>query len=162
MYAEKQFAILGFPCNQFLLQEPGANASEIFAVLKHIRPGDGFVPNFDMFKKGDVNGKDENPIYSFLKSRCSPLKLEFADVYKLHYEPMHANDIRWNFEKFLIDCSGNPIRRYDESLDPLAITEDIDYLLEKDKHCNGATTAVPPPPPPTPAATETAGGHSNS
>jgi len=161
MYAEKPFAILGFPCNQFLLQEPGANASEILAVLKYIRPGDGFVPNFDMFKKGAVNGEDENPIYSFLKSRCSPPKQEFADVSKLHYHPMHANDIRWNFEKFLVDCSGNPIRRYDESLDPLAITEDIDYLLEKDQHCNGAAIP-PPPPPPTPAAVETAGGQTTS
>ena len=37
------------------LQEPGANASEIFAVLKHVRPGDGFSPNFDMFAKSDVS-----------------------------------------------------------------------------------------------------------
>ena len=38
-YADQPFKILGFPCNQFLRQEPGANASEIFAVLKHVRPG---------------------------------------------------------------------------------------------------------------------------
>ena len=36
-------------------QEPGANASEIFAVLKHVRPGDDFVPNFEMFAKSDVS-----------------------------------------------------------------------------------------------------------
>ena len=44
-------------------QEPGANASEI----KYVRPGDGFEPNFDMFAKTEVNGKTENPIYTFLK-----------------------------------------------------------------------------------------------
>jgi glutathione peroxidase len=49
------------------MQEPGANASEIYATLKYIRPGGGFVPNFDMFAKTDVNGKTENPIYTFLK-----------------------------------------------------------------------------------------------
>ena len=75
-YADKPFKILGFPCNQFLrqvgeiglhikifgsskilctAQEPGANASEIFAVLKHVRPGDDFVPNFEMFAKSDVS-----------------------------------------------------------------------------------------------------------
>jgi len=142
MYAEKPFAILGFPCNQFGLQEPGANASEIFAVLKYIRPGDGFVPKFDMFKKDGVNGKDENPIYTFLKSRCSSPKVKFRPVSRLYYEPLHADDIRWNFEKFLVDCSGNPMRRYDASLDPMALTEDIDYLLEKDEHCNSATTVA--------------------
>ena len=75
-YADKPFKILGFPCNQFLrqvreteidvqikisirilknIQEPGANASEIFASLKHVRPGHGFVPNFEMFAKSDVS-----------------------------------------------------------------------------------------------------------
>ena len=52
-------------------QEPGANASEIYATLKYIRPGDGFVPNFAMFAKTDVNGKSENPIYTFLKVHFS-------------------------------------------------------------------------------------------
>ena len=75
-YANKPFKIIGFPCNQFLrqvreteidvqikisirilknIQEPGANASEIFASLKHVRPGHGFVPNFEMFAKTDVS-----------------------------------------------------------------------------------------------------------
>ena len=75
-YADKPFKIIGFPCNQFLrqvreteidvqikisirilknIQEPGANASEIFASLKHVRPGHGFVPNFEMFAKTDVS-----------------------------------------------------------------------------------------------------------
>ena len=48
-------------------QEPGANASEIYATIKYVRPGDGFEPNFDMFAKTEVNGKTENPIYTFLK-----------------------------------------------------------------------------------------------
>ena len=76
-------------------QEPGANASEIYSVLKHVRPGDDFVPNFEMFAKSDVNGKDQNPIYEFLKSRCPSVRAEFQASYKLYYEPYHQDDIRW-------------------------------------------------------------------
>jgi len=137
-YADQPFKILGFPCNQFLRQEPGANASEIFAVLKHVRPGDGFVPNFEMFAKSDVNGKDENPIYTFLKSRCPSVRKEFQASYKLYYEPYHQDDIRWNFEKFLLNHKGEPVRRYDESLDPKEIIPDIDNLLEQMKTDTGS------------------------
>ena len=61
------FQVLGFPCNQFGKQEPGANADEILNGLKYVRPGNGFVPNFPMFKKRDVNGKTEDQIYAFFK-----------------------------------------------------------------------------------------------
>jgi len=111
--------------------EPGANASEIYATLKYIRPGGGFVPNFDMFAKSDVNGENENPIYTFLKSRCDPPRKDFSPAKNYLYDPLHGDDIRWNFEKFLIDHQGNPVRRYDESLDPLTISSDIDFLLQK-------------------------------
>ena len=77
------------------MQEPGANASEIYSVLRHVRPGDDFVPNFEMFAKSDVNGKDQNPIYEFLKSRCPSVRAEFQASYKLYYEPYHQDDIRW-------------------------------------------------------------------
>merc|ERR1711988_205084 len=130
-YADRPFKILGFPCNQFLRQEPGANASEIYAVLKHVRPGDGFIPNFEMFAKSDVNGENENPIYTFLKSKCPSVKKEFSAPYKLYYKPYHADDIRWNFEKFLLNEQGRPVRRYDESLDPMEIVPDIDAMLER-------------------------------
>lgn len=82
-----------------------------------------------MFAKTDVNGKTENPIYTFLKSRCASPRPEFSDTKKYYYEPFHATDIRWNFEKFLVDPHGNPVRRYEESLDPLEIVADIDSLL---------------------------------
>lgn len=77
------------------LQEPGANASEIYSVLRHVRPGDNFVPNFEMFAKSDVNGKEQNPIYGFLKSRCPSVRAEFQASYKLYYEPYHQDDIRY-------------------------------------------------------------------
>lgn len=65
------FAVLAFPCNQFLYQEPGANAQEILNGLKCVRPGNGFVPNFPLFQKTQVNGAKEDPIYTFLKVTCA-------------------------------------------------------------------------------------------
>merc|ERR1711877_93593 len=49
-----------------------------------------------MFAKSDVNGKNENPIYTFLKSRCPSVRKEFQASYKLYYEPYHQDDIRVN------------------------------------------------------------------
>jgi len=99
--------------------------------LKHVRPGDGFIANFEMFAKSDVNGRNENPIYTFLKSRCPSVRKGFSDSYKLYYEPYHQDDIRWNFEKFLIDERGQPVRRYLSALDPMEIVPDIDALLSR-------------------------------
>ena len=63
-------------------------------MLRHVRPGDGFVPNFQMFAKSDVNGEKENPVYTFLKSRCRSVRAEFQAPYKLYYSPYHQDDIR--------------------------------------------------------------------
>ncbi|PNJ77534.1 GPX3 isoform 10, partial [Pongo abelii] len=50
-------------------QEPGEN-SEILPTLKYVRPGGGFVPNFQLFEKGDVNGEKEQKFYTFLKGQA--------------------------------------------------------------------------------------------
>jgi len=100
-------------------------------MLRHVRPGKKFVPKFEMFAKSDVNGKNENPIYKWLKSRCPSVRPEFQAPYKLYYEPYHQDDIRWNFEKFLLDHRGQPIRRYDKTLDPLKMVPDIEVLLQE-------------------------------
>lgn len=65
--------ILGFPSNQFGKQEPGEN-SEILPSLKYVRPGGGFVPNFQLFEKGDVNGEKEQKFYTFLKVRVGNME----------------------------------------------------------------------------------------
>ena len=59
------------------------------------------------------------------------MRKEFQASYKLYYDPYHQDDIRWNFEKFLINERGQPVRRYDESLDPMKIAPDIEALLRK-------------------------------
>ena len=58
--------ILAVPSNQFALQEPGAN-SDLLNGYKHVRPGGGFEPKFEMAAKHDVNGISEHAIYTYLK-----------------------------------------------------------------------------------------------
>lgn len=103
--------ILGFPCNQFGKQEPGEN-SEILPSLKYVRPGGGFVPNFQLFEKGDVNGDKEQKFYTFLKNSCPPTSELLGSPGRLFWEPMKIHDIRWNFEKFLVGPDGKPIMRW--------------------------------------------------
>uniref|UniRef100_A0A671F416 Glutathione peroxidase n=1 Tax=Rhinolophus ferrumequinum TaxID=59479 RepID=A0A671F416_RHIFE len=103
--------ILGFPCNQFGKQEPGEN-SEILPTLKYVRPGGGFVPNFQLFEKGDVNGEKEQKVYTFLKNSCPPTTELLGSPSRLFWDPMKIHDIRWNFEKFLVGPDGVPIMRW--------------------------------------------------
>ncbi len=105
---DKGLVILGFPCNQFASQEPGS-AEEIskFCSLN-------YGVTFPMFMKIDVNGKNTDPIYKYLKN-VLPGTL--------------GNDIKWNFTKFLLDRHGKPIKRYGSSTEPKDILKDIEYLL---------------------------------
>lgn len=110
-YKEKDFVILGFPCNQFMGQEPGtAEEIEKFCTLK-------YNVTFPLFDKIKVNGDDAHPLYQYLKSTL-PLETQ-------------KNDIRWNFEKFLVDKSGKPVKRYSPKTKPAEFTEDIEKLLSE-------------------------------
>jgi len=108
-YKDREFVILGFPCNQFFGQEPGT-AEEIqqFCTLK-------YGVTFPMFQKIEVNGENTHPLYKFLKEQL-PLD--------------GKNDIRWNFEKFLIDKSGKPIKRFSPKTKPEDLVTDIELLLK--------------------------------
>lgn len=55
------------PCFVFSQQEPGANSTEIMNGINHVRPGNGFQPNFQMFVKIDVNGDKEHALFTYLK-----------------------------------------------------------------------------------------------
>lgn len=129
----RNFTVLGFPCNQFGLQEPAANATELYNGLAWVRPGQqrgyNFVPSFPLTQKLDVNGKDAHPIFNTLKNFCQPPWLEFASSKNCFWEPKHGNDIRWNFEKWLITKVGTPFRRYSSPTRPENLVEDIEYLL---------------------------------
>ncbi|NWZ58729.1 GPX3 peroxidase, partial [Haliaeetus albicilla] len=108
--------VLGFPSNQFGKQEPGQN-SEILPALKYVRPGGGFVPNFQLFQKGDVNGAKEQKVYTFLK--------EFANPKNLFWEPLRNHDIKWNFEKFLVGPNGVPVMRWYHRTNIAVVKNDI-------------------------------------
>uniref|UniRef100_A0A8D1F0X3 Glutathione peroxidase n=1 Tax=Sus scrofa TaxID=9823 RepID=A0A8D1F0X3_PIG len=110
-FAPFGLVILGFPCNQFGKQEPGDN-SEILSTLRYVRPGGGFIPNFQLFEKGDVNGEKEQKFYTFLKNACPPTSELLGSPGRLFWEPMKVHDIRWNFEKFLVGPDGVPVMRW--------------------------------------------------
>lgn len=122
---------LGIPCNQFGMQEPGANVTEILNGVMYVRPGRGFVPNFHMSAKTEVNGANEHPLYTFLKAQCPPTRESFSDKNRLFYSNLKNSDIRWNWEKFLIDKRGQPRMRFDPSMEPHLIQNDIYQLMQE-------------------------------
>lgn len=108
-YHSKGLSILGFPCNQFLEQEPGTEKEiQEFCSLT-------YGVKFDMFSKIDVNGKNTHPLYKFLKDHSSGF--------------LGTDIIKWNFTKFLVDKNGNVFKRYAPSTTPKEIEEDIVELL---------------------------------
>jgi len=117
--------IIGFPCNQFWIQEPGATGLEIFNGIKYVRPGGGFVPNFQLFKKIEVAGENQHPLYKYLVKNCPPTRNYYKPVDRLRYRPIMQNDIRWNWEKFLVGRDGRVIKRYDGGTKPWEIEDDI-------------------------------------
>uniref|UniRef100_A0A8C4LWV0 glutathione peroxidase n=1 Tax=Equus asinus asinus TaxID=83772 RepID=A0A8C4LWV0_EQUAS len=124
----KKLFLLGFPCNQFGKQEPGKN-SEILSGLKYVRPGGGFVPNFQLFEKGDVNGEKEQKVFTFLKNSCPPTSDLLGSPKQLFWEPMKVHDIRWNFEKFLVGPDGVPVMRWFHRASVSTVKSDIlEYL----------------------------------
>jgi glutathione peroxidase len=105
---DKGFEILDFPCNQFGKQAPGsAEEIEQFCTLK-------YHTTFPQFDKIEVNGSNENPLYTYLKSQA---------------KGSLGSNIKWNFTKFLIDKNGAVIKRYGSAAKPEAIKKDIEKLL---------------------------------
>uniref|UniRef100_A0A8B9CLW6 glutathione peroxidase n=1 Tax=Anser brachyrhynchus TaxID=132585 RepID=A0A8B9CLW6_9AVES len=124
--------VLGFPSNQFGKQEPGQN-SEILPALKYVRPGGGFVPNFQLFQKGDVNGAKEQKVYSFLKNSCPPVAEEFGNPKNLFWEPLRNHDIKWNFEKFLVGPDGVPVMRWYHRANIATVKNDIVAYMRRQR-----------------------------
>lgn len=90
-YKDKGFEILDFPCNQFMNQAPGSDdAIHTFCTGR-------FGITFPQFAKIDVNGKNEDPLYTYLKSK----KRGFC-----------TSKIKWNFTKFLISKDGSVLKRF--------------------------------------------------
>ena len=129
-YKDQGFEILDFPCNQFGQQAPGTD-EEIhqFCTLN-------FGTEFPQFKKIDVNGENESPLYTFLKAAQPDEKVEgmknkaaMAMIAKISTTCKKPNDIKWNFTKFLVDRAGNVVKRYNPTSDPMAFEADIAALI---------------------------------
>ena len=108
-FKDKDFEVLGFPCNQFGAQEPG-NADQIAEFCKV-----NFGVTFPLMQKIDVNGPDASPLFDWMKKEQKGL--------------MGTTAIKWNFTKFLIDREGNVVKRYGSNDTPARIAKDIEKLL---------------------------------
>ncbi|NXS63513.1 GPX1 peroxidase, partial [Brachypteracias leptosomus] len=133
-YGPRGLQVLGFPCNQFGHQENATN-EEILRALEYVRPGNGYKPNFIMFEKCEVNGKNAHPLFTLLKEALpfphdDPSALMTNPQYII-WSPVCRNDISWNFEKFLIGPDGVPFKRYSRHFETIKIQDDIELLLQK-------------------------------
>jgi len=110
-YGDKGFSVIGFPCNQFMGQEPGTS-DEIAQFCSAT-----YGVTFPLMEKIEVNGEGRHPIYSELTEKTDA--------------EGNAGDITWNFEKFLVSPAGEIVARYRPQVEPedAAIVGDIEAQL---------------------------------
>ncbi len=132
-YKDQGLEILGFPCNQFLGQEPGTNEEiQSFCSLN-------YNVTFSLFDKIDINGEAESPLYTYLKEQA-PFKgyPEGAEEFAARLDQIHqqtgtgfdqGDAIRWNFGKFLVSKDGKTILRFEPMVTPDMLEETIQELL---------------------------------
>jgi glutathione peroxidase len=104
-YGPNNFKIIGFPCNQFMHQDPGTN-EEINAFCQK-----NYGVTFEMAQKVKVKGKEAIPLFKYLVEKAT------------------QKPIRWNFTKFLIDKKGNVVRRLEPKESPFLLETDLKKLL---------------------------------
>ena len=107
-YGNRDFVVLGFPCDQFMHQEPGSMEEiKSFCSLN-------YNISFPVMWKIDVNGDNAEPLYSFLKAQAPGF---------------FSKRIKWNFTKFLIDRNGNVVKRFAPATVPEKLKKHIEKLL---------------------------------
>ena len=130
-YHDRGLEIIDIPCNQFGGQAPGSD-DEIheFCTLN-------YDTQFEQFKKSDVNGEGELPLYTFLKAqkgfagfgehKLTPILEDMLGK----ADPDYAKkpDIKWNFTKFVVDRSGNVVARFEPTADMKAVEDCVASLL---------------------------------
>ncbi|GHV04702.1 glutathione peroxidase [Clostridia bacterium] len=103
-YRERGLVVIGFPCNQFLHQDPGENAQiQEFCTVR-------YGVTFPLSQKIDVKGANAHPLFK-----------ELSD----------GKNIKWNFAKFLVDRSGKPAGRFGSTTKPEQLVPEIEKLLEQ-------------------------------
>ncbi|WP_341503798.1 glutathione peroxidase [Gallaecimonas sp. GXIMD4217] len=110
-YRERGLVVLGFPCNQFLKQEPGTDA-EIGQFCER-----NYGVDFPLFAKTEVNGEGTHPLFAWLKKEAPGV--------------LGTRAVKWNFTKFLVSPDGR-VKRFATRTEPEALTEQIEQWLPKD------------------------------
>lgn len=107
-YKDKGVAVLGFPANNFLKQEPGTN-EEIESFCKK-----NYGVTFDMFEKISVKGKEQHPLYEFLTSK--------------ELNGVEDSEVKWNFQKYIIGKDGKLVTH----LHPRTSIKDVEAIKQID------------------------------
>jgi len=108
-YKDQGFEVLGFPCNQFLSQEPGTE-QDIVQFCSTT-----YDVTFPMYRKIDVNGDNAHPLYRHLKSEAKGI--------------LGSQAVKWNFTKFLVGKDGKVIARFATATKPEELKADIEKAL---------------------------------
>ncbi|MBN1500477.1 MAG: glutathione peroxidase [Spirochaetes bacterium] len=109
-YKNKNFTVIGFPCNQFANQEPETN--ETMAETCKINFGVTFL----LSEKISVNGENTHPVFAYLKENSK--------------SGLFGNKIKWNFTKFLVSADAKKVLRYAPATNPEKIEKDILKFLK--------------------------------
>ena len=131
-YSAKGFEILDFPCNQFGQQAPGTE-EEIHEFCQL-----NYKTKFPQFKKIDVNGDNQSPLFAYLKSqkgfkgfdpnhKIGKILIDMLSKADPDYDK--NPDIKWNFTKFLIDRNGNVVERFEPTEDINVIEKAMEKLM---------------------------------
>jgi glutathione peroxidase len=130
-YHDQGLEIIDIPCNQFAGQTPGTD-EEIheFCTLK-------YNTQFPQMKKSDVNGENELPLYTYLKTQKSfegfgksPTALMMGAMLKKFDKDYKNNpNIKWNFTKFVVDREGNVVARFEPTADMKKVEECVAGLI---------------------------------
>ena len=118
-YHDQGLEILDIPCNQFFGQTPGTD-DEIHEFCQL-----NYKTQFEQMKKSDVNGENELPLYTFLKSQKGfegfpeNAQKPLMDGLLAKIDPDYMNNpaIKWNFTKFVVDREGNVVARFEPTAD---------------------------------------------
>ena len=130
-YHDQGLEILDIPCNQFGGQAPGSDDDIHEFCTVH------YNTTFPQMKKADVNGANELPLYTYLKSRKGFEGFQ-EHQYKALLEKMFSEadpdwaskpDIKWNFTKFIIDREGNAVARFEPTADIAEVEACVKALL---------------------------------
>lgn len=130
-YHDKGLEILDIPCNQFAGQAPGSDEEIHEFCTLH------YNTTFEQMKKSDVNGENEIPLFTYLKSKKGfesfgkgPKALMMKAVAKMKDKKYKENpDIKWNFTKFVVDRNGEVVARFEPTIDMKEVENCIVSLL---------------------------------